>query len=486
MSVYRPWNHIDFTANWKGLDTSILDDIADSWFLRREILQAKSNDYKIFLDRLKRKHAIETGIIENIYDLDKGVTETLINEGFIASFVSHGDANISSHALFNHLNDHLDAFDFVFDVVRNNRPLTNGFICELHQLITRHQDYAEGRDQFGNKTKIQLLKGKFKERENNPTRPDGTRILYCPPEHVNAEMDRLIDIYNDLNNQKVNPLIIASWVHHAFTTIHPFQDGNGRVVRLIASLILIKNKFFPITVSRDEAKLKYIQSLEEADHGNPQNLINYFAELQKNNILQALNISEVSQTSLEQASKIFKEKIINSRGVKYKQLTLILEENRSKIFNFCANFLREHVDKLNDEFQENASFYIEKNNAFDIHKQKYELSPVQQDPDNSSLHFINILPLSAFTISIAFNDRNYEIEISFHQFGYDDSVLAIGAFLKNKTSILTNKNDLLIPTMFLDRHVFSLFNDMVSKEKNICLFLENALKNSIERISNEI
>lgn len=288
MTEHRFWKFISFADNWKNCDTSLLDQIAASWFARREVLQANSKEYGEFIGRLKRRHAIETGIVERMYDIDKGVTETLINEGFISSLVSYGDTDVPKQMLFNHLQDHLQAVDFIFDVVKANRPLTKGSICELHQLTTRHQEFAEGRDQFGIKTKIALIKGRFKERKNNPTREDGSTILYCPPEHVEAEMDRLIEIYNELCEQNVNPLIIATWLHHAFTTIHPFQDGNGRVVRLIASLILIKSNFFPITVLREEAKVKYIQALEEADNDKPQKLVTYFAEIQTRYIEEAL------------------------------------------------------------------------------------------------------------------------------------------------------------------------------------------------------
>lgn len=180
MKVHRLWNYISFSDNWKNCDTSLLDEIAPSWFARRDVLQENSKEYEEFINRLKRRHAIETGIVERMYDIDKGVTETLINEGFISSLVSHGDTNVPKQTLFNHLQDHLDAVDLIFDIVKENRPLTRGFICELHQLTTRHQEFAEGRDQFGNKTKIPLIKGRFKERDNNPTREDGTIILYCP------------------------------------------------------------------------------------------------------------------------------------------------------------------------------------------------------------------------------------------------------------------------------------------------------------------
>ncbi|GAB4410815.1 MAG: hypothetical protein OHK0039_15470 [Bacteroidia bacterium] len=67
-----------------------------------------------------------------MYDLDKGATETLIQEGFISSLVSHGDTTLEKGKLFDHLQDHLDAIDFVFDVVNENRPVTKGFVLALH------------------------------------------------------------------------------------------------------------------------------------------------------------------------------------------------------------------------------------------------------------------------------------------------------------------------------------------------------------------
>ena len=84
MKENRIWKFLEYPNNWLELDTSLLDEIAPSWFQRRETLMSSSKEYDVFINRLKRKHAIETGIVERMYDVDKGVTETLINEGFIA------------------------------------------------------------------------------------------------------------------------------------------------------------------------------------------------------------------------------------------------------------------------------------------------------------------------------------------------------------------------------------------------------------------
>ena len=290
VEILRIWKPVALPQAWKKADTSVLDDIAASWFERRKKLRDDSTEYSNFLNRLKREHAIETGVVERLYDLKKGITETFIKEGFVKSFLSHGDTNIPEDDLISHLNDHLDSVNFVFDVVKENRPLSTSFIKELHQLVTRNQKHAEGRDSQGNKTQIELIKGKYKEWENNPTRKDGIKVLYCPPTQVASEMDNLISIYNQEVKTGQHPLILAAWFHHAFTTIHPFQDGNGRIARLLSSLIFIKFDYFPFTVLREEAKVRYFESLKKADSGEPNDLVRYFEKVQKRNIQKALNL----------------------------------------------------------------------------------------------------------------------------------------------------------------------------------------------------
>ncbi len=472
MALKRLWKYISFENQWQNCDTSIVDDISQSWFARRLVLEANSLEYEEFLNRLKRQHAIETGVVERMYDIDKGVTETLIKEGFFSSLVSHGDTNIPKQALFNHLKDHLEAVDFIFDIVKENRPLTKGFICELHHLTTRHQEFTEGKNQFGVKTKIALIKGRFKELENNPTRDDGTTILYCPPEHVEAEMDRLIEIYNELCDKNIHPLIIATWVHHAFTTIHPFQDGNGRVVRLIASLILIKNNFFPITVLREEAKLKYIQALEEADENQPQKLVSYFAEIQKRNIEIALNIKEVSNTSLDEVTNIFKMKLLQKQ-----ELNQLFDERRKKIFNFCLNYLINFKNKLEKDFDKSVAFnVILENFSTQFNQLKFLINNYAA---KHNYFFNQKLPNQFFILNIEFDSKLYNLVFTLHHYGYDDSVLAIGAFLIEFETEVSFQFE-------IKPFIISIKDEVEPKEKNIKLHLENILTVAIAQIASEI
>lgn len=445
-----------------------------------------SKEYELFINRLKRRHAIETGIVERMYDLDKGVTETLINEGFVSSLISHGDTNIEKGKLLSHLRDHLDAIDFVFDVVKENRDLTKGFILELHQLTTRNQEYAEGRDQFGNKTRIPLLRGKFKERENNPTREDGSMVMYCPPEHVESEMDQLLITYRKLVDEQVHPLIIASWVHHSFTTIHPFQDGNGRVIRLLASLVLIKYGYFPITVLREEAKEKYIYALEQADQGIPQPLVSYFGELQKRNIEEALNLREVTSSSLDEVSSIFKQKFFKKKEEQRGEFLAELKEKRNLLFEICALFLNEKKEKLQDQFHGDVGFYIGSGRPDDPTRQHFYHRQIVSYAKRHNYFFNRNLPRAYFIFGIDLKDgRKYELGITIHHYGYDESAIAIGAFLEYKGEAAQDDENNTLP-LDIRPHLVSVADDIGPKEKNIKGFLENILAIALAQIVSEL
>ena len=486
-NIIRIWKYIDFNEMWSRADTSTLDDIAPSWFSRRKILQNNSDEYSSFIDQLKREHAIETGIIERLYDLKKGITETFIKEGFVQSFLSHGDTNVPTTELMGYLKDHLEAVDFVFDVVKEDRPLTKGFIKELHQLVTRNQDYAEGRDQFGNKTKIPLLKGTFKERENNPVREDGTLIYYCPPEHVDAEMDRLIELYIQLCEENIHPIIISSWLHHAFTTIHPFQDGNGRVARLIASLILIRFNFFPFTVLREEAKVKYIEGLEEADNGNPQKLVDYFAEIQKRNIEKALNIKEVTTTSLEEVTSIFKQKLRNWETKQQEEHEQLLSIRRMEVFTYCSSIMHDLKRNLLRDFAGTTSIVINYCPPDDFLKQHYYYNQIVQYANKHDYYFNRTLPKSWIIFRIILSDiKKYQLGITIHHYGYDNTTIAIGAFLEYKSVEEIDENENTTIPLEIQPHVISIQDDFSPKKKNTKLYLENVLTLTLAQIASEL
>ena len=79
-----------------------------------------------------------------------------------------------------------------------------------------------------------------------------------PVKQLNQELKEFIDWYNK-NKNHFKPLVLAAIVHNEFEDIHPFQDGNGRVGRLLLNLILLKNDYPPINILlEDRAEYYYI------------------------------------------------------------------------------------------------------------------------------------------------------------------------------------------------------------------------------------
>lgn len=265
------------------------------WIERRDMLGESDGD-KEFNERLIREWAIETGLIERLYTLDRGITELMIEHGVNAALIPHtpGENPQRTAAL---IGDQQDAIESVFAFVKGDRRLSTSYVKELHSLFTRNQEYVEGVDQFGRKTRVPLIRGDYKQQPNNPTRPDGEVHHYCPPEHVAAEMDRLIELH--IAHDAVPPEVEAAWLHHLFARIHPFQDGNGRVARALATLVFVKAGWLPLVV-RDRDRKKYIDALESADGGNLKSLVSFFSGLQREELIRAIGIAR----DIERAGRV--------------------------------------------------------------------------------------------------------------------------------------------------------------------------------------
>ncbi|MCG8320431.1 MAG: Fic family protein, partial [Cytophagales bacterium] len=348
------------------------------------------------------------------------------------SYIQHGDTNISPSKLIGYLSDHFEAIDFIFDVVKNERPISKSFILQLHQLITKNQDYSEAIDTLGRQVRVPLLKGKFKENENNPRRSDGTKFIYCPPIQVETEIDKLISIYQKLEDDKVSPVVIAAWFHHAFSIIHPFQDGNGRLARLFASLILIRHGLFPFTVKRTEKK-RYIESLEQADHGNPNELVVFFSEVQKRNIEAVLNLKldTVSTSSITDIASALSQKVTNWKDSLKEARIKSINSNRELVFDYCGEIIDKVYEELRQQIpEETAGIYLEA--AKPNSKKNFYFAHQIVDYAKEHDYFFNrSLPRGWYKFSIVLSEkRQYKIIISLHHYGYDDTTLAVGAFLE--------------------------------------------------------
>ena len=226
--------------------------------------------------------AIETGQIEGLYTLKRGITEQLITEGLDGVTSAHTLEGIDDETIKGLLKDQESALEMVFDDIKDNKPLTHYTIKSWHQLLTRHQRTVPGfRIIDGQRQRVEVpfeRKGQYKLRSNNPRREDGMVHEYCPPEHVQAEMDRFLDLYAKIRTQDIPAHVEAGWLHHRFVRTHPFQDGNGRVSRLLVAYVYLRRGETPPIVSA-EGRPAYINALEEADRGDLRSFCNHLGRL---------------------------------------------------------------------------------------------------------------------------------------------------------------------------------------------------------------
>ena len=144
-------------------------------------------------------------------------------------------------------------------------PLTQHFIRTLHKTLLR-EDYTVYRNLPGGvQTSYVIHAGQYKTRPNSVITRYGERFEYATPEETPALMSDLVDWYNDAERSgKFTPIELAAIFHYRYIRIHPFEDGNGRIARLMVNYILTRHDY-PMIVVRSRKKKQYIEALHRTD-----------------------------------------------------------------------------------------------------------------------------------------------------------------------------------------------------------------------------
>jgi len=421
----------------KKIDLAAMRPLYESWRASKQRLQESSPaQLADFNRRLIRRLSVETGILERLYDLDRGTTEALIVHGFAEDLVSHSSTNIEPSRLIDILRDQEAAIQLVVDAVAKNRELTKGLLHELHTILTRHQDTTAAVDQFGHRREIPLLKGQFKTQPNNPKREDGSVHEYCPPIHVDSEVEKLLGWLPAYANE--DAIIVAAWFHHRFTQIHPYQDGNGRVARALTTLILLRADLLPLVVDRD-LRTEYIKALELADQAQLSTLAEIFARLERNAILQALSVDSDSEISHQKsltsavieslAEKFGKRRI--QKLAELRQVNLVAIELRTESRTLLERYFAEFSETLSGLGEPRIAINDGGPDRGNAHWYKFEV--VQSAKEAGK--FANFAEDHYFIKgSIRVNTERLIFVVSFHHVGRDLSgIMEATAFSKLET-----------------------------------------------------
>ena len=143
--------------------------------------------------------------------------------------------------------------------------LSESFVKRLHQVMLR-EDYTVYRQlPGGQQTSYIVHAGTYKTRPNSVITPSGERFEYASPEETPALMYDLIEWYNQREQAKdMSPVELAALFHYRYIRIHPFEDGNGRIARLLVNFILLRHNY-PMVVVLSRKKRSYLNALGMAD-----------------------------------------------------------------------------------------------------------------------------------------------------------------------------------------------------------------------------
>ncbi len=433
MTSYR-WRPIDdLPPNWIELASKELESLATIW--KESAANLKESDALLrFNERLRREWAIETGIIENLYSIDRGVTLTLIEKGIEASLIPFGTTDKPAERIVPILKDQEAVLEGLFDFVAQRRDLSTSYIKELHQALTRHQDTVEAINGLGRLVEVPLLRGDWKKQPNNPTRPSGEVHEYCPPEHVGSEMDRLIQMHQSHTEEGVPPEVEAGWLHHRFNQIHPFQDGNGRVARALASLVFLRAGWFPLVIHRDDRET-YISALEAADSGDLSVLLRLFSRVEKRAFNNALSLSEsvlLEHDPLRQIISAATDRLGARRRERVRQIQEKAFELAGHLEAVAEEEVRTVGVDLHDKLQHIDQHYFaladrsNEENDFWFKKQIVDMA-------KQLGYYADTRTYRSWVRLKIIEDRRTEIVISFHSLGSAFvGVMAVSAFLEHR------------------------------------------------------
>ena len=169
---------------------------------------------------------------------------------------------------------HDDAVKAIEGAVKRNEKVNEVFIRNLHRVLLKEPYETDAITPEGQPTKQLISIGDYKTQPNNVRTSTGEIYYFTPPDQVKPAMSDLIDWYRRNEKEGEHPIIIASAFHYCFVRIHPFDDGNGRMARLLMNMILIKHGY-TVSIIPIQGRDQYINSLERADKN--EDLIEFIA-----------------------------------------------------------------------------------------------------------------------------------------------------------------------------------------------------------------
>jgi Fic family protein len=309
---------------------------------------------------------------------------------------------------------HNEAINWVIDLIKGERSLTENFIRELHSLLLQ-DSYKESKNADGVLVPRKISAGKYKTTTNHVETATGEIFYFATPEETPAKMFDLLNWYNQKTKEKdVNPILVAAKFHYRFIRIHPFDDGNGRTARILMNFILMQFGFPPVII-KTEDKANYFAALQMADVGNIETFVHYIAQ----NLVRSLEImiAGAKGESIEEDDDLEKEIALLEQKLKIIESTKVLKSHKSsaELFqNSILPFIHTYIENMSkfEKLYSNCEFEIFGDNFDFLTKEDFLQAFKGKEVDNLILNKIKIHYIFSMLKQTGFEDVKYENYIS--------------------------------------------------------------------------
>ena len=216
--------------------------------------------------------------------------------------------------------EEMKAHDVAFQKIKEwaadaDMPLTEKDIRELNQIILVKSFWKDAITPDGHPTRRQIMVGSYKTQPNSVRLPNGELFEYTAPQEVPIKMQELMEWYRD-EQTALHPVTLAAMFHYKFVCIHPFDDGNGRVSRLLMNYVLLAHKLPPVVIKSSD-KQNYLHALHLADTGQYEAFIRYIAQQVVSSLEMAIKAAKGE--SIEEPDDLDKEIALLARQLQHQE-----------------------------------------------------------------------------------------------------------------------------------------------------------------------
>ncbi len=268
------------------------------------------------------------------------------------------------------LKDHLDirghneAIKFLLDIVKDERDLTETDIRSLHEMILVEPYDSPARTADGTPTKKRITLGEYKTSVNHVKTVTGETHYYASTEETPAKMQELMDWYKEASvNKEIHPLILAALFHYKFVAIHPFDDGNGRLSRILMNLILMRTDYPPVVIKMEDRQV-YYSNLSLADTGNYFPFIEFVCNYLTSSLnlyIKAIEGGDIDEPEdIDKEIALFKLELQGKLSVKERKSNENVEQIMVKEFDPLFSMIQNKISEFDDFFYD-VSFSVSLN-----------------------------------------------------------------------------------------------------------------------------